>query len=89
MAVTTDDLDAIRSLALTDKSGADLIQAMGDNAAKWAAAFCAIAKTLGHDIDEGWMIAWFANAIEASHDKRTGRAPARLPDGSGFFVSCI
>lgn len=44
---------------------------LGDDGAAWATAFCQHAKKLGHDIDEGWMIGWFANAIEASHDRRT------------------
>ena len=61
----------------TDYAGMDsptLLSAMGDDASKWAAAFCQIAKKLGHgDIDEGWMIGWFANAIEHSSDARRFR----------------
>ena len=43
----------------------------------WAAEWCRIAREIeaAHDdravIDEGWMICWFANAIE------TGRAAGR------------
>jgi hypothetical protein len=44
----------------------ELLAYMGDDAAKWASEFCKIARDLGHDIDEGWMIGWFANAIEHS-----------------------
>jgi hypothetical protein len=51
-----------------------MLVAVGDDAAKWAAAFCQIAKALGHEIDEGWMICWFANAIEHSTDVRRWRA---------------
>jgi hypothetical protein len=40
----------------------------------WAAAFCQTAKKLGQEIDEGWMIGWFANAIEAAWEKRVKRA---------------
>jgi hypothetical protein len=80
-------LDNIRDLALSDHLPSDLLDAMGDDASKWAAAFCAIAGRLGHDLDEGWMISWFANAIEHSYDVRTGRSPTVLPDGSAFFVS--
>lgn len=30
----------------------------------WASAFCQIAKTnYGVDLDEGWVIGWFANAF--------------------------
>ena len=36
------------------------------DAAVWAEQFCLIAKDLGlEDIDEGWMIGWFANAMAA------------------------
>jgi len=44
----------------------ELLAYMGDDAAKWAAEFCKIARDHGHNIDEGWMIGWFANAIEHS-----------------------
>ena len=57
----------------TAMSEPDLLNAMSDDASQWAAAFCQIAKKLGHDIDEGWMIGWFANAIERSHDVRVAR----------------
>ena len=39
------------------------------DARDWAEAFCRIAKTHGHDIDEGWMIAWFANALMRGFDE--------------------
>jgi hypothetical protein len=62
----------------TAMDGPQLLSAMGDDAAKWADAFCQHAKKLGHgDIDEGWMIGWFANAIESSHDLRMRRTRAR------------
>ena len=51
-----------------------LPETLGDDGAAWAAAFCQFAKKNGLDIDEGWMIGWFANAIEASHDCRMRRA---------------
>jgi hypothetical protein len=55
-------------------SGPDMLNALGDDASKWAAAFCQIAFTLGLVIDEGWMIGWFANAIEHSSLVREQRA---------------
>ena len=65
----------------------ELLEACRDDASKWAAAFCQTAEKLGHHgIDEGWMIGWFANAIEHSHDVRTGGGPCVLPAGSAFFV---
>ena len=68
----------------------DMVDACGADAAKWAAAFCQHAKKI-HDIDldEGWMIGWFANAIEHSYDVRTGRSVTVLPDGSAFFTASI
>jgi len=51
-----------------------IILACGDDAGMWASAFCQTATKLGMDIDEGWMIGWFANAIEAAWTKRMQRA---------------
>lgn len=51
-----------------------IIEECRDDAAKWAAAFCQYAKHLGYgDIDEGWMIGWFANAIETADTVRRER----------------
>jgi hypothetical protein len=48
-------------------SDAELLDYMGDDAAKWAAEFRKIAIKLGYsNMDEGWLIGWFANAIEHS-----------------------
>jgi hypothetical protein len=42
------------------------------DAAKWAGEFCRVAKQIdGTVLDEGWVIGWFANAIE------TGRGHGR------------
>lgn len=71
-------------------SGPELLKACGDDASKWAAAFCQIKKAQGwsaDDIDEGLMISWFANAIEHSGDVRNGTGPTVLPDGSAFVVA--
>ena len=44
---------------------------MGLDAAKWAKEFRAIAIRLGYsDMDEGWLIGWFANAIEFARRDR-------------------
>jgi len=47
-----------------------LLAYMGADAAKWAAEFCKIARDKGHTLDEGWMLGWFANAIEAGRENR-------------------
>jgi hypothetical protein len=66
--------------------GPTLLQAMGDNAANWAAAFRQTALKLGYsDMDEGWLIGWFANAIEHSTDVRRERSkPYTLPVAGAF-----
>jgi hypothetical protein len=59
--------------ALDDPS---LLEHCRDDAQKWAQAFNQHAVKLGYqEMDEGWLIAWFANAIESSHDLRTNRGP--------------
>jgi hypothetical protein len=60
----------------TALSEPELIQELGDDARKWAAVFCQVIKKVQspiEEIDEGWMTGWFANAIEVSYQKRTGR----------------
>ena len=68
----------IRSIKPTpnyvEMTGPELLDALGADAMKWAEAFCQIKKARGwriEDIDEGLMVAWFANAIEHSHNVRT------------------
>jgi hypothetical protein len=40
------------------------------DARDWVEAFCRIAAEKGHpDIDEGWMIGWFANALMRGFDE--------------------
>ena len=52
----------------TTLDGWELIRLLKDDAAKWAAAFRQHAIKLGYsDMDEGWLIGWFANAIEVSN----------------------
>jgi hypothetical protein len=85
-------------MAITDSKPADtdyasmdgpaLHEACGDNAANWAAAFNQHAIKLGYSkMDEGWLVGWFANAIERAHDVRTGAGASVLPDGSAFFIA--
>lgn len=52
----------------------EMLTYMGTDAQRWAEEWCRIATEIqaGHDdrrvIDEGWMIGWFANAIEAGRN---------------------
>jgi hypothetical protein len=72
-----------------------MLTQLGDNASKWAAAFCQTAKKLGYgELDGGWVLDWFANAIEQSHDirrRRTGWCFVRCPScrGTGGLQSAI
>lgn len=54
----------------TQLKDADLLHELGDDGAKWAAAFCQHFPDL--NVGEDDMLAWFANAIEHSHDVRMG-----------------
>ena len=59
--------------------GPALLEACGDRAHHWADAFCQIAKHRhGLDIDYGWMVGWFANAIEHSEIVRERREMAQM-----------
>lgn len=70
-------------------TGPEMLQACGDDAGKWAEAFCEIVISAGVPIDHGLMVGWFANAIEHSTDVRTGSGPVVLPDGSAFFTATV
>jgi hypothetical protein len=49
---------------------------MGADASKWAAEFRKMALRLGYsDMDEGWLIGWFASAIEHSCAIRSSSQP--------------
>lgn len=53
----------------------------------WAGEFRRTAINLGYsDMDEDWLIGWFANAIMTGYDHAKGTHPVRLPDGSGFAI---
>ena len=56
----------------------DLLEYCGADAAKWAEQFRLTAIKLGYsDMDEGWLIGWFANAIERAEQVRH---PPKMPD---------
>jgi hypothetical protein len=70
--------------------GPELLRYCGMDAQRWAAAFNQTAKNLGYsDMDEGWLIGWFANAIMNTYDIITGQGPVVLDDGSAFFVATL
>lgn len=56
----------------------ELLQRLGTDAARWAAEFRKTALNLGYsDMDEGWPIGWFANAIESGRTLPPRPAPSR------------
>ena len=56
------------------------------DASAWAKFFCEINPPEKTGLDEGLMIAWFANAMMAMHDRVTGTKTTVLDDGSAFVV---
>lgn len=70
MAERTGELDT--SIDYAAMSEPALLNALGDDAQKWALAFNQIAVKTGHQsMDIGWLTGWFANAIEHSWTVRT------------------
>lgn len=61
-----------------------LLEALADDASKWAAAFVQHARKVfergDNPLDEAWLMSWFANAIEHSSDVRRRRSePSTRP----------
>lgn len=55
----------------------ETLEYCGADAAKWAEQFRLTAIRLGYsDMDEGWLIGWFANAIETAAQVRREKALA-------------
>ncbi|MEO0975982.1 MAG: hypothetical protein AAFY24_01935 [Pseudomonadota bacterium] len=67
---------------MSERLSASMLLSTTD-AAVWAREFCATAESLGHkDIDESWMIGWFANAMAAQEmamQRQTEPADFRVP----------
>ena len=55
----------------SEMSPGEMVTQCGDDAVKWAEAFCQFNPQSPHDVAS--MAAWFANAIETACDKRAGR----------------
>jgi len=90
------DVGASRGLRAADPvpdytamDGPKLLKACADNGMNWATAFCQHAAKQGVTVEVDWVFAWFANAIEHSHDVRNGTGPTVLPDGSAFFIGTL
>ena len=58
----------------TKLNGPELLEHCGRDAMKWATAFNQHAINLGYsNMDEGWLVTWFSNAMMAQVDY--GRGP--------------
>ena len=67
------------------ESHSDLLNRMGTDAAKWAAEFRQTALRLGYsDMDEGWLIGWFANAIVRAQDEVHQASDPQPPPADGL-----
>lgn len=69
------EAEARRLNAMENEQETDgqMLARLGTNGAKWGAEFNAVAQRLGYiEMDEGWLIGWFANAIEQG--RTAGRA---------------
>jgi hypothetical protein len=70
----------------TKMDGSMLLQHLRDDAMSWAVAFNQHAVKLGYSsMDEGWLVGWFANAIEHSSAVRERRSkPETIPVITSF-----
>ena len=74
----------------TAMTAPQMLEACGDDAMAWSHAFCQTAAKLGinlGDDPEGWMVGWFANAIEHSHDVRGRRSKPQTQPAANRFPS--
>jgi hypothetical protein len=79
-SVTADraDNEAPTPVATGGRTDGEMLAYMGMDAGKWAAEFCRIAGERGQqNLDAGWVLGWFANAIETARD--VGRATVATP----------
>ena len=63
--------DNIKELTLNDPS--ELVKHQVTDAMLWAESFCATFKKIGANpdsIEPGWMVGWFASAIETTKDSQ-------------------
>ena len=69
-------LDAAPVPQAEEESAGAFLQRLGMDGQLWAKEFRATAQRLGYgDMDEGWLIGWFCNAIMAGYDRRGQEQP--------------
>jgi hypothetical protein len=90
LAFALEAFEKVQAMMIDDQvteTSSDLLARLGTDGAKWAAEFRLTALRLGYsNMDEGWLVGWFANAIEAGRE--AGRAPGRgAADWEGMEIS--
>lgn len=64
-------------MTFTEMDSVAMLNAMGDDAYRWADAFMELTKD--KPVDHALMVAWFANSIEHSSDVRRWRREKEQP----------
>ena len=65
--------------AAKGETDGETLERLGMDGAKWAAEFRTTALRLGYsDMDEGWLIGWFCNAVMAGYDRSPAPDPAAI-----------
>jgi hypothetical protein len=60
------------------------------DARDWAKAFCKTVKEKqGVELDEGWMVSWFASALMRGHDEANGRCYREVREFIGWLSGDI
>jgi hypothetical protein len=58
-----------------NESAPDMLARLGADGKLWAEEFNKTAQSLGYpEMDEGWLLGWFCNAIMAGYDTAAYRA---------------
>ena len=80
-AALSPEAPARDTLPEDDELPGDFLARVGMDGALWATEFRKMALKLGHsDMDEGWLIGWFCNAVMAGYDHAQRRYdPALTP----------
>jgi predicted RNA-binding Zn-ribbon protein involved in translation (DUF1610 family) len=72
-----------------EESDADLLHRLGTDAQKWARALLERCQLLDQVDAEGFLIGWFANAIEAGRSARVAaNLRAQLPAAIPMLLTC-
>ncbi len=79
-------IENVNEVDYTTMGDQQLIGICGDDAMKWATAFCQTAKKHGNDLYPGWLVGWFANAIETADSVRRHRSLNDVGDAAELVI---